>query len=52
MLLENTSPRVAVFLECFQSKLGQIAVLMSTAISPSLVRIGVKTKNFYHYEKF
>ena len=31
---------------------GQIAVLMSTAISPSLVKIGLKTKKIYQYAKF
>ena len=30
------------------TKLGQIAVLMSTAISLSLVKIGLKTKDFYY----
>ena len=34
------------------TKLGEITVLMSTAISLSLVKIGLKTKNFYHYAKF
>ena len=34
------------------TKLSEIAVLMSTVISPSLVKIGLKTKIFYHYAKF
>ena len=34
------------------TKLSEIVVLMSTVISPSLVKIGLKTKNFYHYAKF
>ena len=34
------------------TKLSEIAVLMSTVISPSLVKIGLKTKFFYHYAKF
>ena len=33
------------------TKLGQIAVLMSTAILPSLVKIGLETKEFYQYAK-
>ena len=37
---------------CFQSKLGGIAVLMTTAISPSLVKIGLKTKIFHQHAKF
>ena len=36
----------------FLTKLGQIAVLMSTAIWPSLVKIGLKTRIFYQYAKF
>ena len=34
------------------TKLGQIAVLMGIVIWPSLVKIWLKTKNFYHYAKF
>ena len=34
------------------NKLGEITVLMSTAISLSLVKIGLKTNSFYHYAKF
>ena len=34
------------------TKLGEITVLMSTAISLSFVKIGLKTKNFYQYAKF
>ena len=31
---------------------GEITVLMRTAISLSFVKIGLKTKKFYHYAKF
>ena len=34
------------------TKLGEITVLMSKAISLSLVKIGLKTKKFHHYAKF
>ena len=34
------------------TKLSEIAVLMSTVISPSFIKIGLKTKKFYHYAKF
>ena len=48
----NIIPKQILILCPILTKLSETAILMSTVISPSLVKIGLKTKNFYHYAIF